>query len=79
MPPRLAPWISDGWVFQTLVKGVLRRSFLGYGHALPWMLLGQARGCPRIDPLWPGQSLEMNWEPGSVGQGLGAGAVCDKG
>jgi len=79
MPPRLAPWISDGWVFQTLVKGVLRRVFLGYGPALQWMWLEQARGCPRIDQLWPGQSLEMNWEPGPVGQGLGAGAVCDKG
>ena len=65
--------------FKPLVKGVLRRSFLGYGHALQWMSLGQAQGCPRIDQLWPGQSLDMNWDPGPVGQGLWAGAVCDKG
>ncbi len=62
-----------------LVKGALRRSFLGWGHALEWMLLGQVRGWPRINPLWPGQSLHMTWAPGPVGQGFRAGALCDIG
>ena len=65
----IGPWVGDGWALKTLGKGALRRSFLGWGHALEWMLLGQARGWPRINPLWPGQSLHMTWDPGPVGQG----------
>ncbi len=79
MPLRLAPRVSDGWVLKTLGNGNVEAQFLGWGPALQGMLLRQARSCPRIDPLGPGQSLPMTWEPGPLGQGLWAGTVCDRG
>jgi hypothetical protein len=79
MPLRLGPGISDGWILQTLSNGGVEAQFLGLDHALEWMLLGQARSCPRIDPLWPGQSLHMTCDPGPVGQVLRVGAVCGNG